>query len=75
MMRMTTKIVCEIEVFLLCAGSECEGLIEREVRRTLREIFLLFSFFQVLGTSQSAALDCVSLSLIEVFHGAAKACG
>lgn len=32
LMIMTTKIVCEKEVFLLCAGSECEGFRESGVR-------------------------------------------
>ena len=65
------------KAFLLFAGRECEEFSERVVRdsrRRVREIFFIF-IFQLLGFSHSAALDCVSLSLIEFFHGAAKACG
>jgi hypothetical protein len=47
-MIMMKKIVCEIEVFLLCAGSECEGFRESGVKKNSREIFFLF-IFQFLG--------------------------
>src|ERR1044072_4745484 len=61
-MMMTTKFVCEKDVLLLYAGSECVRFRERAVRtlsaleRRVREIFLFFFscfFFNFLGFSAS----------------------
>lgn len=88
MMMMKAKIVCEKEVFLLCAGSECEKFRERGVRtlsavlrperypkRSSRDFCVFWFFgFQVLEISGSAAFRFPFHSAL-LKDGAAKACG